>query len=156
MLKIIIFLYLLCIGRTAYRWTDPRRWIKSSNIVFSLWGSLFGKFGFICLNGTQKTDLFFLLFSGEAALAGGQTTFPRPPPVERASSEVNVVFGVDLLPAGRSPEVRLPRTQKISKNAEKWLSAFLLIRLSGFAGRGDRHLLKRQYAFWYRQSVVGR
>ena len=52
--------------------------------------------------------------------------FPRPPPVERASSEVNVVFGVVLLPAGRSPEVRLPRTQKISKNAENDSRRFCL------------------------------
>ena len=66
------------------------------------------------------------LSSGEEALAGDQTTFPRPSPVERSSSEMNVVFGVVLLPAGRSPEVRLPRTQKISKNAENDSRRFCL------------------------------
>ena len=46
--------------------------------------------------------------AGEAALAGGQTTFPRPSLAKRASSEMTVVFGIVLRPAGRSPEVRDP------------------------------------------------
>ena len=32
--------------------------------------------------------------AGEAALAGGQTTFPRPSLAKRASSEMTVVFGI--------------------------------------------------------------
>lgn len=52
------------------------------------------------------------LSSGEEALAGGRTTFPGPSPVERASSEMNVVFGIVLRPDGRSPEVGLPRKSR--------------------------------------------
>ena len=74
------------------------------------------------------------LSSGEEALAGDQTTFPRPSPVERSSSEMNVVFGVVLRPDGRSPEVRLPpahiifhsKPKKISKNAENDSRRFCL------------------------------
>ena len=156
MLKIIIFLYLLCIGRTGYRWTDPRRWIKSSNVVFSLWGEPLWEIRihllerhaedrsiFLALlrrsSPSRRTDYISPPTSGGAGFIGGKCCFRRCSPASRS------------LPGGAAP----PHTKNKQKR-RKWFSAFLLIRLLESEGHGDQHLLKRLYAFWYRRSVVGR
>ena len=119
MLKIIIFLYLLCIGRTGYRWTDPRRWIKSSNVVFSLWGEPLWEIRihllerhaedrsiFLALlrrsSPSRRTDYISPPTSGGAGFIGGECCFRCCSPASRS------------LAGGTGP----PRhRQKISKNA---------------------------------------
>ena len=158
MLKIIIFLYLLCIGRTGYRWTDPRRWIKSSNVVFSLWGEPLWEIRIHLLERhAEDRSIFLALLRRSSPRRRSDPVFPAH--LWRSGLHRRwLLFSV--LSSGQPVAHRrygtpTPQTKNKQKR-RKWLSAFLLIRLSGFAGRGDRHLLKRQYAFWYRQSVVGR
>ena len=128
MLKIIIFLYLLCIGRTGYRWTDPRRWIKSSNVVFSLWGEPLWEIRihllerhaedrsiFLALlrrsSPSRRTDYISPLISGGAGFIGDDCCFRYCPPASRS------------LAGGTGP----PRhRQKISKNAENDSRRFCL------------------------------
>lgn len=76
-------------------------------------------------NYERRWCYFYALSSGEETLAGDQPIIPRPSPVERASSEMNVVFGIVLRPDGRSPEVRLPpHPQKKAKTPKMTLGVF--------------------------------
>ena len=160
MLKIIIFLYLLCIGRTGYRWTDPRRWIKSSNVVFSLWGEPLWEIRIHLLERHAEDRSIFLALLRRSS-PSRRTDYISPPTSGGAGFIGAGFIGGECcfrcwspaswsLPGGAAP----PHTKNKQKR-RKWFSAFLLIRLSGFAGHGDRHLLKRQYAFWCRRSVAG-
>lgn len=77
-------------------------------------------------NYERRWCYFDALSSGEEALAGDQTTFPRPSPVERASSKMNVDFryyspAKRSLPGGTAPphtSFSITAHTKKSKNAE--------------------------------------